>query len=139
MVQDLRGLRMWNMCTVLDILVASTNCQNTLSPLIRLDSLRMQLLSSWSILKKLSIMKNLKQIVKKINIWKAIDPNKNLNWHYFFHYNLCWLRESLHSSILLGSRWVIVLCEPGCRHSIIYSLFQLALIKKMLSSFLKKI
>lgn len=30
MVQDLRGLRMWNMCTVLDILVASTNGQNTL-------------------------------------------------------------------------------------------------------------
>ena len=29
-VQDLRGLRMWNMCTVLDILVTSTNCQNTL-------------------------------------------------------------------------------------------------------------
>lgn len=68
MVQDLRGLRMWNMCTVLDILVASTNGQNTLSPLIRLDSLRMQLLRSWSILKKLSIMKNLKQIVKKCMI-----------------------------------------------------------------------
>ena len=68
MVQDLRGLRMWNMCTVLDILVASTNCQNTLSPLNRLDSLRMQLLSSWSILKKLSIMKNLKQIIEKCMI-----------------------------------------------------------------------
>lgn len=67
-VQDLRGLRMWNMCTVLDILVTSTNCHNTLSLLIRLDSLRMQLLRSWSIQKKLSIMKNLKQIVKKCMI-----------------------------------------------------------------------
>lgn len=59
-VQDLRGLRMWNMCTVLDILVTSTNCQNTLSPLIRLDSLRMQLLRSWSILKKIKYHEKLK-------------------------------------------------------------------------------